>query len=81
MKKIEAEIKMIISDTVGKEFNLAPIHLTWRQLGVDSLDLLDIITRCEIQFRVKITDNDAGRLFTLKDMTQLIELKIRNKER
>lgn len=43
-----------------------PEHLTsalrWRDVGVDSLDLLDLVVRCEDEFGVELSDAVVVRL-------------------
>lgn len=37
-------------------------ELRWRDLGVDSLDLLDLVVRCEDEFGVELPDAVVARL-------------------
>lgn len=75
MEKLETQVRKIIGDTIGRKVEYVALRLTWRKLGIDSIDLLDIIVRCEIQFNLKIDDLDAGKLFTPQDIVSLIETK------
>lgn len=76
MKEIKKAIAHIITEVTGKVINQDMERLSWRELGIDSLDLLDIITRCEVQFQIKITDSEASKMFTPNDTDKLVNNKV-----
>jgi acyl carrier protein len=45
-------------------------------LGVDSLDFVEIIVEIEKKFKIKISDEESEKLKTLKSITRLIKQKI-----
>jgi acyl carrier protein len=45
-------------------------------LGLDSLDLVDLITELEKKFKVEISDSDAEKILTVQDAVHYIEAKI-----
>lgn len=53
---------------------LAP-DVTFEQLDLDSLDLVDLALAAEEEFGVRITDDEAEQLKTVNDAATLIEAK------
>ena len=49
-----------------------PIHATWRSLGLDSLDLLDLVVECEQEFDIAIPDSVMVGLHTPGDLATFI---------
>lgn len=60
-----------------KEFKLSPERLsaeaTLTDLGIDSLDLVDLIFKIEDQFGLKIKDDVPRTLLTLGDVAAYID--------
>jgi acyl carrier protein len=50
-------------------------HLT-NDLGMDSLDAMDLITRIEQEFDIKISDDEGGEAQTIQDVIDIIKSKI-----
>lgn len=42
-------------------------------IGLSSIDVIDLVTKCEAAFRVKITSRDLRRIYTPGDLADLIE--------
>jgi len=42
-------------------------------LGVDSLDIIEIIVECEQEFNIAITDNKIQKLKTVEDLVKLVQ--------
>jgi acyl carrier protein len=65
-----------------EEFKLSPDRLrpeaTLAELGIDSLDLVDLIFKIEDRFRLKITDDAPRSLATLADVTAYIDELLEN---
>ena len=47
-----------------------------RDLHADSLDIVEIVIECEIEFAVDIPDEDAEKLSTVKDWVDYLEAQI-----
>ena len=57
---VEGRVRTIVGSVRrGIEVDL---ESSWRQLGLDSLDLLEVVTRAEDEFRVTIPDRVVVRL-------------------
>ena len=46
---------------------------TWRALGLDSLDLVELVLQCEREFGILIADEQAMALRTVGDMAACVE--------
>ena len=69
IKKI-IETKFDISSSVIKSWNTA------EQLGLDSLDVVELIMEIEIEFAISIPDNEAEKMTTVGDVISYLEKKI-----
>ncbi len=68
-EKIIEEIKTFLKkDSIKINDNL-------RDLGIDSLDLLDFILEAEEKFNIKIEDDELLNLNTISDVVALIKTK------
>ncbi len=68
-EKIIEEIKTFLKkDSIKIDDNL-------RDLGIDSLDLLDFILEAEEKFNIKIEDDELLDLYTISDVVALIKTK------
>lgn len=66
---IEEKVIDIVNEVLGVE---ASIEDTFDDLYADSLDLVDIIIECELEFGYPITDDKAQNLKTVGDLVNLI---------
>lgn len=44
-----------------------------RDLGINSIDLADLILRCEEQFDIEISEDDANEFITVGDVVNYLE--------
>jgi len=44
-----------------------------RDLGINSIDLADLILRCEEQFNIEIPEDDANEFITVGDVVNYLE--------
>lgn len=49
------------------------LDATWRELGIDSLDRLDLALRCEEDLEVKIPDSRLARFEGPRDLVDFLE--------
>jgi acyl carrier protein len=45
-------------------------------LDADSLDVVELVMTLEEEFRVEITDDEADKMLTVRDVTDLVEGKL-----
>lgn len=67
---IEKRVINIVNDVLGVE---ASVEDTFDDLYVDSLDLVEIIIKCEQEFGYPIKDDKVQNLKTLGDLVNLIK--------
>ena len=68
------EIKKIIVSKTDKQIELTS---NLRDLGIDSLELLDFIVETENLFNIQIDDNELLNLYTIDDVVKAIETKLK----
>ena len=77
MSDIEMEVKQIIADQLNKHID--DIKLTAdivKDLGADSLDLVEIVMALEDHFKITVPDEETGDLRTTESIVNKIkELK------
>ena len=44
-----------------------------RDLGINSIDLADLVLRCEEQFDIEISEDDANEFITVGDVVNYLE--------
>jgi len=78
---ILAELKNILIEPLGidDETVITPDASFVKDLGADSLDLVELIMTMEEKFGIRIPDEDAERLITVQDAVDyLVERGISN---
>lgn len=76
-KEIEATVKnFLIEEIEVEEKNLVPEALLKDDLGVDSLDFVDIVVIVERRFGFKIKPEEMADVRTLKQFCDYIESKV-----
>lgn len=72
----EQRLKKIISETVGAdEKDIVPSARFVDDLGLDSLDLVEVVMSIEQEFHVELPDQDAEKLKTVQDALDYLEDK------
>ena len=71
MKKIESRVKEIISKHMGISKVEGNEHL-WNDIGIDSLDIVEITMELEEAYMLKIPDDDAMEWKTVDDVIKYI---------
>lgn len=67
------KVKEIIVDQLGLDAEEITMDTTFEELGVDSLDLFQIVIEIEEAFNIKI--EDAESIKSIKDAVDFIEAK------
>ena len=57
-------------------YNARPEDKLIDDLGLDSLDVVEVIMECERDFNVEIPDEDADKLTTVGDVVEYLEKKL-----
>ncbi|MCX7694297.1 MAG: acyl carrier protein [Caloramator sp.] len=69
-------IRNIIADQLNLDANEITEETTFVDLGVDSLDLFQILISLEDEFGVEIPNEDAENIKTVKDVVNYINERI-----
>lgn len=71
---VEDKVKKIIAEKLSVDINeVVPEASFVDDLGADSLDLVELIMSMEEAFDVDISDEDAEKLVTVKDVLDYIK--------
>ena len=74
MSEIESKVKEIIAEKLGvDEENVKPEASFTNDLGVDSLDTVELIMEFEKAFNITIPDDKAEKIATVGDAIAYIE--------
>lgn len=77
---VEEKVKSIISDQLGVSLNdVIPEAKFFEDLGMDSLDRVELVMALEEEFSIEICDEDAEKLITVGDAVKYIEEKTSQK--
>jgi acyl carrier protein len=78
---ITQKVTKIAADDLGtNERDIKPESRFIEDLGADSLDALNIVLRCEEEFEIDISDDEAEKIVTVADAVRLIETKVQEAE-
>lgn len=70
------KLKEILVDVLGvKEEDIKPESKFVEDLGADSLDLVELIMGFEDKFGIEISDEEAEKMITVKDVLDYINSK------
>ena len=74
MEAIAAKTKKIIAETLGTEESIiTPETNLYKDLGADSLDIVDVIVRLEKEFNVSIPDDKIDRMTPVQHFVEHFE--------
>ena len=74
-KEIFNSLKSIIKDIVG--FDVEEMNeqsSLFNDLGLDSLDAVELIMKCEKKYNIKISDNVVKNIHSVSDLIDIINL-------
>jgi len=79
MNEVQDTVKKILIDKLG----IAATEITSdanmvKDLGIDSLDYAELVMEFETAFNIRIPDNEAEKLVTVKDAVAYIEKQLNN---
>ncbi len=82
MDEIRARIKQIMVDKLGlAETEITPDANFIKDLGIDSLDYAELVMEFEQAFNIRIPDNEAEDLQTIRQAVQYISKKLAEEEK
>ena len=67
-----AKIQTIVAEKLSIEKNRVTYEATLEDLGADSLDMVEIVMKCEEQFGIEINDKDAEKMNNLSEVVTYI---------
>lgn len=78
---LKRDIILIIADTAGVDKNkITEDKVLKNDLGLDSLDTIDLIMNLESKFKIDMYDDDIDSSFKVSDVINLIEREIKETE-
>lgn len=70
----------ILKKEIKDEFNkTVKIDTIFREVGIDSIDLLNFVIKIEEKFNINFSDSELLKLNSVKDVVELIDQKINKK--
>ena len=74
VEEVEAKVRKIISEQLGvSEEEVKPEASFIEDLGADSLDIVELVMALEEEYAIEISDEDAEKIRTVKDVVGYIE--------
>ena len=73
----EERIKEILVEQLMVDANIISHDLTFDELAVDSLELLELVVAIEEEFDISLDDHQLDRMETLGEMANMILEKIK----
>ena len=78
-EEIRAKLETIITRNINKTISLEQVTEESRlrqDLGIDSLETVELLFEIEMQFDVKISDDEAVKMVTVRDAVDTIQKKL-----
>ncbi len=70
---VEARVKEIVCEQLGvSESEVTPEASFIEDLGADSLDIVELVMALEEEYEIEISDEDAEKIKTVRDITSYI---------
>ena len=78
-ENVQARLYSLVANQLGVEpEELVPEAHILDDLGADSLDVVELVMALEESFDIVVPDEDVGRLQTLGDVQQYLEVRSSN---
>ena len=72
VKEIIAEQLYLDEDDIEQ----ITLETSFAELGMDSIDAVDILVACEDEYDIEITDEDFAEMNLMKDLVECIQARI-----
>ncbi len=78
----EVSIKERLRKVIAKELKVVPESIAddahiGNDLGIDSADMINVVYDIEDEFKVEISDDEAGDIATIQEMYNVVNAKIK----
>jgi acyl carrier protein len=74
VSSVEARVKKIVCEQLGvSEEEVTPEASFIEDLGADSLDIVELVMALEEEYELEISDEDAEKIKTVRDVISYIE--------
>jgi len=78
----EDSIKERLRKVIAKELKVEPESIAddahiGNELGIDSADMISVLYDIEDEFKVEISDEEAGEISTIQEMYNVVNAKIK----
>ena len=70
------KIQKIIAEQLGIAIEEVGMNTTFEELGIDSLEIFEIVMSIEDEFELEIPNEDVEKITNVKDTVKYIESKI-----
>lgn len=71
---VEDKVRKIIAEELDIDYDKVILKSNFtKDLGADSLDLLELMMILEEEFNIRISDEDAQEMFTVKDVIEYVK--------
>lgn len=74
--ELKEQIRGLIAEVIEKDPGEIPDNVRLRDLGVDSMQALEIISDIERRFQIKIVESEFQNISTLDSAAAFVEKKI-----
>lgn len=79
MQNLEDRIREVIAQEVNISIGEIKPQVSFvNDLGIDSLDIIDIIMALEEEFNVEIPEEDVDQMVKVKDLVEYIAHRLKN---
>src|SRR5436309_1373022 len=73
VSRVHSRVRALTGMIVRRPTAEVPLQANWRTLGLDSLDVLDLVVQCEQEFDMAVPDSELVTLHSPADLAELIE--------
>lgn len=70
--------KLLVDELSVKEEDITPDAELINDLGINSLEIADLVLLCEEKFDIEITDDDVHKFITVNDVVKYLDEKTSN---
>jgi acyl carrier protein len=68
--ELTQKVLRIVADTQRKDVNLVKIDSSFEELGIDSMDGVNIVFALENEFDVNVPDDEVKNIRSIRDMVE-----------